>query len=349
MLLVALGTFLLTGYLYVTIPKGFFPIQDTGVIQGVTQAAEDISFDQMAAHQQALAKAILSDPDVESLSSFIGVDGSNITLNSGRFLINLKPHAERKATASEIIRRLQQETASVSGISLFMQPVQDLSIDTAVSATQYQFTLENQDLATLQTWTPKVLQRLGEIKAIVDVASDLQPNGRSVMVDVDRANAARFGITPAIVDNALYDAYGQRIISTIFTQSNQYRVIMDIDPKMTRSMKSLEFALPAFGGVDHRPDAARRSRQFHGQDRALANLALEAVPGDDHLVQPRAGRFARPGGRRDRRRACRDRSAAELRRQLPGRGAGFPVRAVERGVPARGGDRGHVYRARRAL
>ena len=160
MLLVALGTFLLTGYLYMTIPKGFFPIQDTGVIQGVTQAAEAISFDQMADHQQALAKAILTDPDVESLSSFIGVDGSNVTLNSGRFLINLKPHAKRTATASEVIRRLQRETANVPGISLFMQPVQDLSIDTAVSATQYQFTLENQDLTTLQTWTPKVLQRL---------------------------------------------------------------------------------------------------------------------------------------------------------------------------------------------
>ena len=137
----------------------------------------------MAGHQQALAKAILADSDVESLSSFIGVDGSNVTLNSGRFLINLKPHEERKATASEIIRRLQKETADIAGISLFMQPVQDLSIDTAVSATQYQFTLENQDLATLQTWTPKVLQRLAKINSIVDVASDLQPNGRSVMVD----------------------------------------------------------------------------------------------------------------------------------------------------------------------
>src|SRR6185437_12745213 len=240
MLLVALGTFLLTGYLYATIPKGFFPIQDTGVIQGVTQAAEAISFDQMADHQQALAKVILADPDVESLSSFIGVDGSNITLNSGRFLINLKPHAARKSTASEVIRRLQKETANVPGISLFMQPVQDLSIDTSVSATQYQFTLENQDLATLQTWTPKVLQRLEQIPSIVDVASDLQPDGRSVIIDLDRANAARFGITPAIVDNALYDSYGQRIISTIFTQSNQYRVIMDIDPRMAGSVKSLD-------------------------------------------------------------------------------------------------------------
>ncbi len=239
-LLVALGTFLLTGYLYATIPKGFFPIQDTGVIQGVTQAPEDVSFERMANLQQALAKAVLADPDVASLSSFIGVDGANVTLNSGRFLINLKPEDQRKAHVSAIIRRLQQETAGVAGISLFMQPVQDLTIDTAVSATQYQFTLENQDLALLQQWTPKVLERLAKVPAIVDVASDLQPNGRSVFVDLDRAAAARFGITPAIVDNALYDAYGQRIVSTIFTQSNQYRVILDIDPTMTRSIDSLD-------------------------------------------------------------------------------------------------------------
>jgi multidrug efflux pump len=267
-LLVALATFLLTGYLYVTIPKGFFPVQDTGVIQGVTQAAEDISFDQMAAHQQALAKVILADPDVESLSSFIGVDGSNITLNSGRFLINLKPHSERKSTASEIIRRLGQETEGVTGISLFMQPVQDLSIDTAVSATQYQFTLENQDLATLQEWTPEVLQRLAKIPSIVDVASDLQPNGRSVTVDLDRAEAARFGITPAIVDNALYDAYGQRIISTIFTQSNQYRVILDIDPKMARSLDSLNSL--------YLPSAASTSGQT--PLNSVANIVVKTSP-----------------------------------------------------------------------
>jgi multidrug efflux pump len=238
-LIVALATFFITGYLYVAIPKGFFPVQDTGIIQGVTQAAQDVSFDQMAEHQQTLAKAISADPDVESLSSFIGVDGSNVTLNSGRFLINLKPHANRQSTASEIIRRLQQETADIAGISLYMQPVQDLSIDTAVSATQYQFTLENQDLATLQTWTPTVLARLAKVSEIVDVASDLQPNGRSVIATIDRASASRFGITPATIDNALYDAYGQRIISTVFTQSNQYRVILDIDPAMTHSLASL--------------------------------------------------------------------------------------------------------------
>ena len=267
-LLVALGTFLLTGYLYVTIPKGFFPIQDTGLIQGVTQAAEDISFDQMAAHQQALAKAILADPDVESLSSFIGVDGSNITLNSGRFLINLKPTLRAEVDGERDHTASGRGNRSVAGISLFMQPVQDLSIDTAVSATQYQFTLENQDLATLQEWTPKVLQRLARITSIVDVASDLQPNGRSVMVDLDRAEAARFGITPAIVDNALYDAYGQRIISTIFTQSNQYRVILDIDPKMARSLDSLNSL--------YLPSAASTSGQT--PLNSVANIVVKTSP-----------------------------------------------------------------------
>jgi multidrug efflux pump len=238
-LLVALGAIALTGYMYVAIPKGFFPVQDTGVIQGVTQANQSISFDKMARLQQEVADAILADADVASLSSFIGVDGSNVTLNSGRFLINLKPHGERKTTATEIIRRLNDETRDIAGISLFLQPVQDLSIDTAVSAAQYQFTLQNQDLATLQEWTPKVLERLQQIPDITDVASDLQPNGRAVSVDIDRSTAARFGVTPASIDNALYDAFGQRIVSTIFTQTTQYRVILDIDPAMRNSLDAM--------------------------------------------------------------------------------------------------------------
>ncbi len=329
MLVIALLTFLLTGYLYVTIPKGFFPVQDTGLIQGVTQAAEAISFDQMADHQQALAKAILADSDVVSLSSFIGVDGSNITLNSGRFLINLKPHDERKATASEIIRRLKKETANVPGISLFMQPVQDLSIDTAVSATQYQFTLENQDLGTLETWTPKVLQRLSEIPSVVDVASDLQPDGRSVMVDLDRANAARFGITPAIVDNALYDSYGQRIISTIFTQSNQYRVIMDIDPRMARSVKSLDsLYLPSaastagqtpLGSVANYTVRTAPLQISHLKQFPVTTISFNLAPG---ASLGEAVELDRPG-------AQGYRPAAELRGELPGRGSGLPVGAVE--------------------
>jgi multidrug efflux pump len=267
-LIVALATFFITGYLYVAIPKGFFPVQDTGIIQGVTEAAQDISFDKMAERQQALAKAISADPDVESLSSFIGVDGSNVTLNSGRFLINLKPHAKRQSTASEVIRRLQRETADVVGVSLYMQPVQDLAIDTAVSATQYQFTLENQDLATLQNWTPTVLSRLAKAPGIVDIASDLQPNGRSVIVNIDRASAARFGITPATIDNALYDAYGQRIISTVFTQSNQYRVILDIDPAMTRSLSSLD--------AIYLPSSASTSGQV--QLPAISALEVKQAP-----------------------------------------------------------------------
>jgi len=190
--------------------------------------------------QQELAKTILNDPDVESLSSFIGVDGSNITLNSGRILINLKPHAKRKANASEIIRRLQQETAGVVGISLYMQPVQDLSIDTAVSATQYQFTLENQDLATLQQWTPKVLERLGEISEIVDVASDLQPqwalgDDSTSTARAPRASGSRRPRSTTRFTTPTASASFRRS----FTQSNQYRVILDIDPSMTHSLNSL--------------------------------------------------------------------------------------------------------------
>ncbi|HLW89779.1 MAG TPA: efflux RND transporter permease subunit, partial [Roseiarcus sp.] len=238
-LVVALATFVITGYLYVAIPQGFFPVQDTGIIQGISQAAQTVSFEAMTERQQALGDAILSDPDVVSLSSFIGVDGSNVTLNTGRFLINLKPHEERTQTASQIIRRLQEETDKVPGVTLYMQPVQDLSIDTAVSATQYQFTLESANLTDLQTWIPTLLSRLRQIPEIVDVASDLQQSGLSAYMTIDRSTAARFGITPATVDSALYDAYGLRIISTIFTQANQYRVILDATPALKRAVSSL--------------------------------------------------------------------------------------------------------------
>ncbi|HUZ66260.1 MAG TPA: MdtB/MuxB family multidrug efflux RND transporter permease subunit [Beijerinckiaceae bacterium] len=249
-LVVATATVAITALLYIYIPKGFFPIQDTGVIQGVTQAAQSISFDAMAQKQEALAAAILKDPDVVSLSSFIGVDGANVTLNSGRFLINLKPHDERALSASEIIRRIKQETAQVTGIALYMQPVQDLTIDTTVSPTQYQFVLENPNLDDFQTWTPRLMDRLRKIPAITDVASDLQQNGLSAYITIDRATAARFGITPATVDSALYDAFGQRIISTIFTQSNQYRVILEADPKLQTSVASLgSIYLPSAGST----------------------------------------------------------------------------------------------------
>jgi multidrug efflux pump len=238
-LLVATATVALTAWLYIVIPKGFFPVQDTGVIQGITQASQSTSFDAMAQHQEALAAAIMKDPDVVSLSSFIGVDGSNVTLNSGRFLINLKPHDDRSLTAAEIIRRIEREVADVPGVTLYMQPVQDLTIDTTVSATQYQFVLEDANLTEFQTWVPKLVDRLKQIPDITDVASDLQQSGLAADITIDRATAARFGITPATVDSALYDAFGQRIVSTIFTQSNQYRVILEVDPALQHTVASL--------------------------------------------------------------------------------------------------------------
>jgi multidrug efflux pump len=239
-LLVAVGTLVLTVALYVFIPKGLFPVQDTGLIQGISQAPETISFPEMAARQQALAAVILRDPDVDKLSSFIGVDGTNMTLNSGRFLIGLKAHAQRGAGASDVIRRLNAATAQVAGIRLYMQPVQDLTIDTTVSRTQYNFVLEDANPEEIESWTPKLLERLRALPELEDVASDLQQRGLATYVDIDRATAARFGITPATVDNALYDAYGQRIVSTIFTQSNQYRVILEADPASQTSPADLE-------------------------------------------------------------------------------------------------------------
>jgi len=238
-LVVAVLTLVLTIVLYVVIPKGFFPVQDTGAIQGISEAAQSISYEAMAERQEALAAAILKDPDVAGLSSFIGVDGSNITLNSGRFLIVLKPHDDRSLTASDIIRRLQGEVANVEGIKLYMQPVQDLTIDSTVSRTQYQFVLEDANPAEFQTWVPKLMERLQARPELADVASDLQQQGLAVDLVIDRATAARFGITPATVDNALYDAFGQRIVSTIYTQSNQYRVIMEVDPAVRTSLAGL--------------------------------------------------------------------------------------------------------------
>ncbi len=238
-LLVGTATVLLTVWLYIVIPKGFFPVQDTGAIEGFSQAAQTISFSAMADRQEALAAAILKDPDVLSLSSFIGVDGTNTTLNQGRYLINLRPRDERSLTASAIIRRLQTETAEVTGITLFMQPVQDLSIDTTVSATQYQFVLEDPNAAEFAEWVPKLMARLQQEPDLTDVASDLQQSGLAVQITIDRATAARFGITPATIDNALYDSFGQRIVSTIFTQSNQYRVILESDPAMQHTIDSL--------------------------------------------------------------------------------------------------------------
>ncbi len=238
-LLVAIGTLVLTGLLYVYVPKGFFPVQDTGVIQGISDATQSISFPAMAERQQKLAEVILKDPAVESLSSFIGVDGTNTTLNSGRMLINLKPKDQRDADATEIIQRLQPELAKVAGISLFMQPVQDLTIEDRVSRTQYQFTVEDPDPNNLSKWVPRLVERLQQAGELRDVASDLQDNGLRAYVQIDRDKAAVYGITTAAVDSALYSAYGQRLVSTIFTQANQYRVVLEADPQLQQGPQSL--------------------------------------------------------------------------------------------------------------
>ncbi len=246
---VATATVIVTALLYILIPKGFFPDQDTGLIQGVSEASESISYVGMADRQQALAVAILTDPDVLSLSSFIGVDGNNVTLNSGRFLINLKPRASRTANVADIIRRLRSETSDVAGVTLYMQPVQDLTLDNTVSRTQYQFTMESADPVALSTWTPKLITALRQLPELADVVSNQEDNGLAAYVTIDRDSAARLGISVGTVDNALYDAFGQRIVSTIFTQSNQYRVIMEADPASYRSVDSLaSIYVPTAGG-----------------------------------------------------------------------------------------------------
>ncbi|HEX7811758.1 MAG TPA: MdtB/MuxB family multidrug efflux RND transporter permease subunit [Burkholderiales bacterium] len=238
-LLVAAGTLVLTVLLYIWIPKGFFPPQDTGLIQGISEAPQSISFGAMAQRQQALAKAVLQDPAVASVTSFIGVDGTNATLNSGRMLINLKPLKERGLHATDVIRRMQPSLAGVEGIELFMQPVQDLTIEDRVSRTQYQFSLEDADTNNLSTWVPRLLERLRAAPQLADTTSDLQDQGLQAFVDIDRASASRLGITPSAIDNALYNAFGQRMISTIFTQSNQYRVILEVHPDFQKGPEAL--------------------------------------------------------------------------------------------------------------
>jgi multidrug efflux pump len=237
-LIVAIGTMVLTVMLYIFIGKGFFPSQDTGAIQGITEAAQSISFSAMKARQEALNKVILQDPAVESISSFIGIDGVNTTLNSGRIQINLKPEDERD-NVQVVINRIQQKVNEVQGISLFMQAVQDLTIETRVSRTQYQFTVEDADSKMVSTYTPKLVERLSHSPELRDVASDLQDKGLQALLTIDRPTAGRMGITPYGIDLSLYSAFGQRQVSTVYTQTNQYRVILEVDPKFQQGPKTL--------------------------------------------------------------------------------------------------------------
>jgi multidrug efflux pump len=239
-LLVTIGTLVGTILLYIYVPKGFFPVQDTGIILGVSDAAQNISFASMSRHQKELADVILKDPAVESLSSFIGVDGTNATLNTGRIQINLKPLAQRKISASDVILRLQPQLAKVDGISLFMQPVQDLTVEDRVSRTEFQYSLEDVDPKELAYWVPRFMQKLSAIPVVRDVASDQLNQGLLASLTIDRDTASRLGILPAAIDNTLYDAFGQRQVSTIYTQLNQYRVILEVDPQFQQNPEALK-------------------------------------------------------------------------------------------------------------
>ncbi len=261
-LLMALGTLGLTVLLYLAVPKGFFPVQDTGVIQGISEAPQSVSFSAMSERQQSLSRIILADPAVASLSSYIGVDGDNVTLNSGRVLINLKPHDERDVTASEVIDRLRPELAKLPGIQLFMQPVQDLSIEDRVSRTQFQFSLESPDSELLQEWTPKLVEALRQRTELTDVTSDLQSNGLQIFLDIDRDAAARLGIEVSAITDALYDAFGQRQISTIFTQASQYRVVLEAEAGDRLGPQALEqIFVQSEGGTPVRLSSLARLEQ----------------------------------------------------------------------------------------
>jgi multidrug efflux pump len=289
-LTVAIATLVLTIILYIIVPKGFFPVQDTGMIIGISEAPQSISFSAMAERQQSLAKLILQDPAVESLSSFIGVDGTNVTLNSGRMMINLIPKNKRGLDASGVIRRLQARLAAAEseGISLYMQPVQDLTIEDRVSRTQYQFTLESADPDELSLWTGRLVDQISHSPYLTDVASDLQDQGLQAYVDIDRSAAGRLGITTAAIDNILYDAFGQRLVSTIFTQSNQYRVVLEVKPDYKKgpaalndlyitSQSGTQVPLGAIARISEKPTPLVVNHQ--GQF-PCATISFNLVPGE---------------------------------------------------------------------
>jgi multidrug efflux pump len=289
-LLIALATLVLTVILYIVIPKGFFPVQDTGVIQGISQAPQSISFDAMKVKQQQLAEVILTDPAVDSLSSFIGADGTNTTLNSGRFSINLKPIDVRKISASEVIRRLQKKLQNVQGITLYMQPVQNITVDDRVSRTQYQYTLEDPDQNELNEWTAKFVAKLQKLPELADVATDQQTGASAVSLMIDRVTASRMGIAPATVDNTLYDAFGQRQINTMYTQTNQYHVILETMPRFQKDPNQLN-KLYIQSGASTGTSGAGASTSFaaSGSQSAGSNATTTSViltPSANTLTPP---------------------------------------------------------------
>ncbi len=344
-LLIAVVTLVVTVLLYIVVPKGFFPVQDTGVLQGISVAAQTASFDAMAQHQQDLADVILKDPDVVSLTSFIGVDGSNMTLNTGRFLINLKPKDDRSLDATEIATRIQQETANVAGVSLYLQPVQDLTLDASISRTQYQFVLENPNLSAFTEWVPKLLSQMRRSPDLTNIASDLQQQGLDVDLVINRESAARFGITPATVDNALYDLFGQRIISTIYHPVQPVSRHHGDHAVAANLAERAGFDLPAVRRLHHRTGAAIRHRDGGAKAGAVADQPSGAIPGHDDFVRYDAGLVTRRGGDGDQPGGEGHQSAGEFRDGVPGRGGGVAGVAVERTAAGAGGDHHRVHRA----
>jgi multidrug efflux pump len=289
-LLVALATLVLTIFLYIVIPKGFFPVQDTGVIQGISQAPASISFTAMAKAQQDLAKVILQDPAVESISSFIGADGTNTTLNSGRMSINLKPLDQRDLSASDVIRRLTSSLAQVNGIKLFMQPVQNITVDDRVSRTQYQYTLEDPDVNELDLWASRFVEKLQKLPELEDVATDQQTGGLTVSLAIDRVSASRLGIAPSTLDQTLYDAFGQRQINTMYTQLNQYHVIMEAQPNFTIDPNKLN-KIYIQGAASSSASGAAASTSFSASASATAGTNATSAP---TLYTPSSGILTPP-------------------------------------------------------
>jgi multidrug efflux pump len=287
-LLIALCTLMLTIFLYIIIPKGFFPVQDTGIIQGISQAPPSIGSKAMAQKQQELADVILADPAVESLSSFIGADGTNITTNSGRMSINLKPLNQRDLNASDVIRRLQTKLNDVQGIQLFMQPVQNITIDDRVSRTQYQYTLEDPDPNELNDWTNRFVAKLKELPELEDVATDQQPGGLAVSLVIDRVTASRLGIAPTTIDNTLYDAFGQRQINTMYTQLNQYHVILESEPQFQLDpdkLNKLYIQANAAAGTSGAPASSTGNGSTSAGSNALTGSVL-FTPSSNTLAPP---------------------------------------------------------------
>jgi multidrug efflux pump len=277
-LLIALSTLILTVLLYIYIPKGFFPVQDTGVIQAISQASQSISFDAMSQKQRQLVDIILQDPAVKSVSSFIGADGTNTTLNSGRISINLRDLSERNMNASDIIRRLQSNLSQVPGIALYMQPVQDITVDDRVSRTQYQYTLEDPDANELNTWANRLVDKMKALPQLEDVATDQQTGGRAVTLAIDRVTASRLGIAPSTIDNTLYDAFGQRQISTMYTQLNQYHVILEAQPQFQLDPSNLSnIYIQANASSNATGAAAANSFAASGSPSAGSNATTASV------------------------------------------------------------------------